>query len=105
MDKQIWNLYNELCIIFGVLHTRGLVFQEKGIRFYIYAKESGHNKPHLHIEYDGKKLALEIPSGEVLNNNYKMNSHQLLTAQKILIKNKYFFIKEWNRITTTGIYL
>lgn len=45
--------------IFDYVSKRGRVGEDNGIKFIIHTAENGHNKPHLHAQYQKKKASLK----------------------------------------------
>lgn len=37
-----------------------------GVKIEMYAKEEGHNKPHVHIKYSGQSCSVNIETGEII---------------------------------------
>lgn len=64
--------------IFDYISKRGRVGEENGINFIIHTSENGHNKPHLHAQYQQKEVVLKIPSGKVITGN--INSKKMKLA-------------------------
>lgn len=77
----------------------GAIAKEKGLRYYMNSRESGHNTPHVHVEtvdhdyeasisiIDGKLLAGELPA------------KQLKQARKKIASELDFFNKCWETQT------
>lgn len=49
--------------------TFAKVGEYKGIKFYIYPKEQGHNEPHLHVKYQSFEVSISLLTHEVLAGN------------------------------------
>lgn len=49
------------------------------VRMYYFDNQQ-HNTPHIHIEYQGQKAVVEIPSGQLLDGNLPNNKAKLISA-------------------------
>ena len=87
--------------VFDCISKRGRVGEESGIRFIIHTAENGHNKPHLHAQYQQKEVVLEIPSGKVITGN--IDSRKIKLASKWVVANKTFLKQKWNELSH-GVY-
>lgn len=72
-----------------------------GIKFIIHTSENGHNKPHLHAQYQQKEVVLEIPSGKVITGN--INSKKMKLASEWVVTNEAFLKQKWNELAH-GVY-
>ena len=86
----------EWIYVFGYVFRRGLVGAKKGIRFYIHTAEDGHNKPHLHVSYQGKEIVLEIPTGKIITG--KLNHKQQKIASEWVKENAEYLKGKWNEL-------
>ena len=87
--------------VFDYISKRGRVGEESGIRFIIHTAENGHNKPHLHAQYQQKEVVLEIPSGKVITGN--IDSRKMKLASKWVVANRAFLKQKWNELSH-GVY-
>ena len=87
--------------IFDYISKRGRVGEDKGIKFIIHTAENGHNKPHLHAQYQQKEVVLEIPSGKVITGN--INSKKMKLASEWVVTNEAFLKQKWNGLAH-GVY-
>lgn len=87
--------------IFDYISKRGRVGEDNGIKFIIHTAEKGHNKPHLHAQYQQKEAVLEIPSGKVITGN--IDSKKMKLASEWVITNETFLKQKWNKLTN-GVY-
>ncbi|MBX3044826.1 MAG: DUF4160 domain-containing protein [Ignavibacteriae bacterium] len=52
-----------------------------GIIVYMYFYDNKeHKTPHIHVEYNDKKLVISIPEGEILKGDFPRNKLKLLQA-------------------------
>ncbi len=52
-----------------------------GIIIYMYALDmKQHNRPHIHVEYQGVEAVVEIPSGEIIAGELPSNKMKLVQA-------------------------
>lgn len=87
--------------IFDYVSKRGRVGEDSGIRFIIHTAENGHNKPHLHAQYQQKEVVLEIPSGKVITGS--INPKKMKLASEWVVANEAFLKQKWNELTH-GVY-
>ncbi len=90
--------------IFSVIHTRKRLDTINGIKIYIYPNESKgkHKLPHLHAEYNEKKVVVRIDNGEIIEGNIDKNKQRVL--KKWIKENQELIIKNWNELNE-GIFL
>lgn len=84
--------------IFDYISKRGRVGGGNGIKFIIHTSENGHNKPHLHAQYQQKEVVLEIPSGKVITGN--INSKKMKLASEWVVTNEAFLKKNGTSLLT-----
>lgn len=84
--------------IFDYISKRGRVGEENGIKFIIHTSENGHNKPHLHAQYQQKEVVLEIPSGKVITGN--INSKKMKLLLNGLLQMRPFLSKNGTSLLT-----
>ena len=87
--------------VFDYISKRGRVGEESGIRFIIHTAENGHNKPHLHAQYQQKEVVLEIPSGKVITGN--IDSRKMKLASKWVVANRAFLKQSGMNLATVFI--
>ncbi|MCK9305530.1 MAG: DUF4160 domain-containing protein [Bacteroidales bacterium] len=52
-----------------------------GIIIHLYFVDTGrHDKPHIHVRYQGKEVVLSLPEGDVLDGNIPGNKMKLVQA-------------------------
>lgn len=68
------------------------------IKFIIHTSENGHNKPHLHAQYQQKEVVLEIPSGKVITGN--INSKKMKLASEWVVTMRPFLSKNGTSLLT-----
>lgn len=52
-----------------------------GILIAIYYEDTGrHNKPHIHVRYQGKKASISIADGTLLAGNFPAKQLRMVTA-------------------------
>lgn len=49
------------------------------VRMYYFDNQQ-HNAPHIHVEYQGQKAVIEIPSGQLLGGSLPINKLKLISA-------------------------
>lgn len=86
-----WNL------VFHPMHYRGQIAFENNIKFVIHTRENGHNKPHLHAQYQDKEVVVEIPTGKILKGNIE-KKHQKYASEWV-INHEDFLKEKWNELT------
>lgn len=84
--------------IFDYISKRGRVGEENEIKFIIHTSENGHNKPHLHAQYQQKEVVLEIPSGKVITGN--INSKKMKLASEWVVTMRPFLSKNGTSLLT-----
>lgn len=87
--------------IFDYVSKRGRVGEDNGIKFIIHSAENGHNKPHIHAQYQQKEVVLEIPSGKVITGS--INPKKMKLASEWVVANEGFLKQKWNELTH-GVY-
>lgn len=97
MDMSLYFQFIEWESIFEVLHYRGRVGFENCITYVIHTNEQGHNKPHLHAQYQDKEIVLEIPTGAVLAGN--LPGKKAKAASEWVIANGDLLSQKWNTLT------
>lgn len=93
----------EWLTIFDYVSERGQIGEEQCIKFYIHAKEQGHNEPHLHAEYKDKSASLRIPDGKVLSGT--LPTKKLKQATAWMASNSDYIKKKWNELVCNPIYV
>lgn len=82
--------------IFEVIHQRGRVGKENGIKFIIHTAENGHNEPHLHAKYQNKEVSISINTCKVITGNLPINK---LNEAIEWTKNNQAMVKDkWNEL-------
>ena len=52
-----------------------------GIIIYMYFKDNRHhNKPHIHVHYQGQEMIVSVPDGEILEGEIPNSKMKLLQA-------------------------
>ena len=97
IDMDLYFQLIEWESIFEVIHYRGRVAFENGILFIIHTNEQGHNKPHLHVQYQDKEAVIEIPTGIVLRGNLRRDKEK--QACEWVRQKSEFFQQHWNELT------
>lgn len=68
-----------------------------GMRFIIHSNENcGHNRGHIHIEFNGAEMEIDLLSFEVINVSGKIANHKVKMAQEFVKENQKTFIEHWN---------
>lgn len=70
---------------------------ENSISYVIHTNEQGHNKPHLHAQYQDKEVVLEIPTGNILVGN--LSGNKMKQASAWVISNADFISQRWNELS------
>ena len=71
-----------------------------GIKFIVRTNEnSGHHRPHLHVENASAQLSIAIDDYEVLACAGKITSGQIKKAQDWMKDNKDFITEKWNEFS------
>lgn len=83
--------------IFEVMHYRGRIAFDNSITYIIHTKEKGHNRPHIHAQYQKKQISIDIETNKKIKGNLKPDKEKL--AIQWVINNKEFIIKKWNELT------
>lgn len=78
----------------------GEVFEDDGIRYYIYSKESGrHNKPHVHVDVRHERSGVfSLMDGEQLDGD-KIQKKDINRIQKRIEERREELIIYWNEHT------
>ncbi|HJG30550.1 MAG TPA: DUF4160 domain-containing protein [Collinsella ihuae] len=80
--------------IFDYIFQRGRVGESNGIVFIIHTREKGHNKPHLHAEYQQYAVVLEIPTGKVIEGN--LPPKKLKMASRWVAEHQDYLEEQWD---------
>lgn len=83
--------------IFGLISGRKQVGEIKEIKLVIHANEQGHNKAHLHAQYQGNEVVISIPEGEIISGS--ISKKQQKSASEWVITNQQYLIDCWNDFT------
>ncbi len=71
-----------------------------GLKFIIRTDEnSGHHKPHLHVESADMSMSVAIEDAEILASSGKISPPQRKTAQKWILEHKDMLKKYWNKFS------
>lgn len=71
-----------------------------GIIIYMYFKDNRqHNKPHIHVRYQGYEAVIAIPDGEILEGNIPNSKMRLVQAWIVLHKDE--LVANWE-LTVSG---
>ena len=97
MDMSLYFQFIEWENIFEVIHYRGRVAFENSITYVIHTNEQGHNKPHLHAQYQDKEIIVEIPTGSILAGN--LSGKKAKMASEWVVANSDFLSQKWNDLT------
>ena len=77
--------------------TFAKVGEYKGIKFYIYPKEQGHNEPHLHVKYQDFEVSISLISYEVLSGNLPPQRQKQAVEWCKNENNKVVLERYWNQ--------
>ena len=97
MDTELYLQFREWEGIFEALHYRGRIAFDNSIVYVIHTNEQGHNKPHLHAQYQDKEIVLEIPTGNVLGGNLARNKAKW--ASKWVQSHADYITTKWNELS------
>lgn len=96
-DYKTYIYFREWGQIFSVTHYRRRIGFENSIKFTIHTNESGHNKPHLHAQYNENEIVIEIPSGKIIVGN--LPPRKAKQASNWVVNNIDYVIHKWNDLS------
>lgn len=97
MDMSLYFQFIKWESIFDVIHYRGRVAFENSITYVIHTNEQGHNKPHLHAQYQDREIVVEIPTGSILAGN--LSGKKAKMASEWVVANADILSQKWNDLT------
>lgn len=82
--------------------TGGTGGVSNGVRFFFHTNEKDlHHRPHIHCEYGGKEMRIEIETLKILDKPFK-NKSRVRYAKKIVLNNRDALLDYWNRVINKG---
>jgi len=76
------------------------VGKSEGINFFFHPREDNHNRPHIHCEYSGKTIFVDLTTLKVTHGSFKKSKIDY-AIQKIK-ENQEELIDYWNRFVKNG---
>lgn len=97
LNFAYWDLAIPWMEIFGIISRRKQVGVINGIKLIIHANEQGHNKAHLHAQYQSDEVVISIPDGKIIRGNIPAKQQRM--ASEWVKNNADYLIKCWNDFT------
>lgn len=99
LNKQ-FNIANMVIPVFLNKDKGASVGTSEGIDFFFHPREDNHNKPHIHCEYSGKTIRIDLTTLEVTHGSF--NKSKIKYAIKKIKENQEELIDYWNRFVKNG---
>jgi len=100
MSENEINLLKEWALYLRNISEFVQVGRLDGIKFIVRTNEnSGHHKPHLHVETASASMSIAIDDGEILAKSGKIAPVQIKEAQNWMKKNKGLITSKCNEFS------
>ncbi len=97
MDLKLYLDFHEWEQIFEVIYYRGRIGFENSIKYVIHSNEQGHNRPHLHAQYQNKEVSIDITTGKIIAGNLPSQKKKL--ACQWVLNHQDLIRNKWNELS------
>lgn len=74
-----------------------LLYSSFGIKIILHTKENGHNIPHIHVQYQGEEVVLNIDNGEIIAGNIPKSKYKI--AKQWVKDNREYINSMWVKLS------
>ena len=99
LDKQ-FNICNMVIPVFLNKDKGASVGHCEGIDFFFHPREDNHNNPHIHCEYSGKTISIDLNTLKVLNGTFKKSKIDF--ALEKIKENQEDLLNYWDKFVKNG---